>query len=129
MFGEVADYKGCEIKKSTKTRELWDNKLASDKDLADTCQRIYGKRSFFNYLFYEEESIAPTIVSAGHNSMILRSKPLYLSVTELISVSSFPKDYKATAGEIGYVCGMSVPPIMMHRIASRVYEQWLSKIK
>lgn len=28
-----------------------------------------------------------------------------------------------------YVCGMSVPPIMMAQIANQIYEQWLSKIR
>ena len=28
-----------------------------------------------------------------------------------------------------YIAGMSVPPVMMAHVASRVYDQWLSKIK
>lgn len=27
-----------------------------------------------------------------------------------------------------YICGMSVPPVMMAQVATRVYEQWLSKL-
>ena len=27
-----------------------------------------------------------------------------------------------------YVCGMSVPPVMMANVASNIYEQWLSKL-
>lgn len=27
-----------------------------------------------------------------------------------------------------YICGMSVPPIMMAQVATEVFNQWLSKI-
>lgn len=44
-------------------------------------------------------------------------------------VSSFPTDYDFGNQKPHYVCVMSVPPIMMAQVASRIYEQWLSKIK
>ena len=31
-------------------------------------------------------------------------------------------------GDIIEICGMSVPPIMMAQISSRIYEQWLTPI-
>lgn len=29
--------------------------------------------------------------------------------------------------DVGYFCGMSVPPFMMQRVADQIYKQWLSK--
>lgn len=37
-------------------------------------------------------------------------------------------DYKGNDMEIGYLCGMSVPPVMMANVANNIYEQWLSKL-
>ncbi len=53
----------------------------------------------------------------------------WLSNESVCKVSSFPQDYDFGNQKPYYVCGMSVPPVMIAQIASRVYEQWLSKIK
>ena len=37
--------------------------------------------------------------------------------------------YKLAGQQPHYVCGMSVPPVMMAQVASRIYDYWLSKIK
>lgn len=47
---------------------------------------------------------------------------------EIIKISSFPLDYKGNDKEIGYLCGMSVLPVMMANVANNIYEQWLSKL-
>ena len=40
------------------------------------------------------------------------------------------KDSDVIAGQQPhYVCGMSVPPVMMAQVASRIYDQWLTNIK
>ncbi len=43
-------------------------------------------------------------------------------------VSSFPQDYDFGTQKPEYICGMSVPPIMIAQIATQVYEQWLTKL-
>lgn len=45
-----------------------------------------------------------------------------------IKVSSFPQDYDFGTQKPEYICGMSVPPIMIAQIATQVYEQWLTKL-
>ncbi len=40
-------------------------------------------------------------------------------------MQSFPLDYDFMGANTQYVCGMSVPPIMMKRIAEQIYKQWL----
>lgn len=60
--------------------------------------------------------------------MPLYSKPILMSNTEIIKASSFPLDYDFGKENVCYVCGMSVPPIMMAQVANNIYEQWLSKL-
>lgn len=43
-------------------------------------------------------------------------------------ISTFPQDYNFCGLSPHYICGMSVPPVMMAQIATRIYEQWLSKL-
>lgn len=52
----------------------------------------------------------------------------WLSREDICKVSSFPLDYDFGSQKPHYVCGMSVPPIMIAQIATQVYEQWLIKI-
>ena len=40
----------------------------------------------------------------------------------------FPQDYDFGTQKPEYICGMSVPPIMIAQIATQVYEQWLTKL-
>lgn len=52
----------------------------------------------------------------------------WLSREDICKVSSFPLDYDFGSQKPHYICGMSVPPIMIAQIATQVYEQWLTKI-
>lgn len=78
----------------------------------------------------EKTDVHPTLI-AGYRD---KASPLpawerrWLSTSDICKVSSFPQDYNFAGQKPQYVCGMSVPPIMMAQVASRIYEQWLSKI-
>jgi len=51
-----------------------------------------------------------------------------LSDKTIIKIGSFPLDYNFSNKQGQYMIGMSVPPVMTAQIASRIYEQWLSKL-
>ncbi len=54
-----------------------------------------------------------------------------LNNDEIIKIQTFPSDYNFISNSkshVNYMCGMSVPPVMMANIADRVYSEWLSKI-
>ena len=79
----------------------------------------------------DKDMVHPTIL-AGYRQ---KASPMpswgmnWLSNESVCKVSSFPTDYDFGNQKPYYVCGMSVPPVMMAQVASRIYEQWLSKIK
>jgi len=54
-------------------------------------------------------------------------EPRYLSPSEIIRVQSFPEDYDFLGQDPGYVCGMSVPPLMMQRISLEIGRQLFGK--
>lgn len=68
----------------------------------------------------------PTVTSqiTGHN--FHWAEPRNFSKEEIIRFQSFPDDYNFCNQEAGYVCGMSVPPFMMQRVADQIYKQWLA---
>lgn len=67
-----------------------------------------------------------TIMSS--NTFAVQDHPNMLIDKELGLCSSFPADYEFAGNSPQYLYGMSVPPIMMAQVASRIYDQWLSKI-
>lgn len=124
-YGEFCDNEGRDIK--GKMYELWQNRKNGDTCMGDACKRIHGKASFFSQSYIYKDDIIPTLTS-HEDSLIPFDKPKYTSKHEVCCMSSFPQDYDFGNEKPHYVCGMSVPPIMMAQIASRVYDQWLSKI-
>ena len=125
-FGEVADYSGREAT-SKVVRTLWENREHGDVSQRDANQRIYGKCGNFNQAYVYSDRICPTLASK-ETCLILFDKPRYLGKSEVCCISSFPQDYDFCGQLPHYMCGMSVPPIMMAQVAHQIYEQWLSKL-
>lgn len=101
------------------------------KRLALWCKTIPGrsfakshpKGSFFNHSRAHFERPLQAVVS----STVHQTHPLYprlLSNLEIIKAQTFPLDFNFMGQNINYVCGMSVPPFMMQRIALEVQRQW-----
>ena len=127
LMKEITDFKGKEIKNGTKIRYVWEHREITDKDMSDTCMRLYGKELFFSKKYTLEDRICNTITSK-HDDLIHFTQPLYLSTSEICKVSTFPIDYNFCNQSPHYICGMSVPPVMMAQVASRVWKYWLSKL-
>lgn len=108
-------------------KRCWDNRQSGDIALCDAAIRNEGVYKFFNCKLVKADKIVSTL-AAKHESTIAYHKPSFLSDMECVLASSFPGDYDFCGERPNYVCGMSVPPVMMAQVASRIWEQWLSKI-
>ena len=126
MFGSVADYSGREIK-SKVIRLLWENRQNGDLNQGEANERLFGKGSNFNQSYVYADKVCPTLASK-ESCLIHFGQPRFLGQSEVCNISSFPQDYNFGGQSPHYVCGMSVPPVMMAQVASRIWEQWLSKI-
>lgn len=124
-YGEFADYMGKPYGKRMK--EMFDNRTHGDIDMSNAYRKLTGKRGFFNQCYLYEDEICNTL-TAHSDSAIPFKKPVYLSTAEVCNISTFPQDYDFCGFSPHYICGMSVPPVMMAQVATRVYEQWLSKL-
>lgn len=126
VYGEFADYEGRELL-SEKRRCYWEHRTDSDNDFGSITRRLDGNERCFNYVFVKENEVPPTL-PANSGKLICFDKPLTISKNEICSISSFPKDYDFKDNGWTELAGRSVPPVMMANIASRIYEQWLSKL-
>lgn len=63
-------------------------------------------------------------VKANHSDTWSPFSPRKLNLKELLKVGTFPQDYDFCEQSHKYLIGMSVPPVMIARIAEQVYQQW-----
>jgi DNA (cytosine-5)-methyltransferase 1 len=125
-FSEIVDYEGRNAD-SKVIKLLWENRKYGDLNQGETNFRLYGKNNNFNQVYVYTDRVCPTL--AGREScLVLYDKPKYLSKNEVCHISTFPEDYNFISNKPHYICGMSVPPVMMAQIASEIHSQWLSKI-
>lgn len=102
-------------------KKLADNAKFGERNLENACMRVCGKDSFFNYCFVYDHKVAPTLTA--HCNNIRWDNKTYLTKEDVLLISTFPQDYQFLndcPDHIAYVCGMSVPPIMLKRVAERI---------
>ncbi len=113
------------INKSTKAYGLMKFHMQpSDTSIGDINERVYGKHSNFNTPIFRFNKACPTITA---NSAAYREDICYVPDIDIISASTFPQDYDFNGNPVKYVCGMSVPPLMMAHIAKQIHNQWFKK--
>ncbi len=120
-FGEIKSGIGKPVTK--KCMELLKQKIPTDRKMSDINKRLYGKESQFNEILVWDDIVAPTITV--HGVFIRANDDSVFSDEDCIACQSFPYDYDFCGAEVQYICGMSVPPYMMHRISEEVKRQWL----
>lgn len=109
--------------------EGWDLKKHGEKCMGETYQRATGKRKAFSCMYLYKDAVCGTLTAHVDNACyVLFDEKRLLSKREWLLISSFPADYNFLSLNPGYVMGMSVPPVMMAQIASRIWEYWLSKL-
>lgn len=126
-LGEIADFKGKRISKTAKKYKLWENRQKEDHNLGEINYRLNGKWTNFGERLNHLDKVSYTITSRPHTNVHFE-QPCFYSDNEVIKISTFPSDYNFLDQDVNYVCGMSVPPVMMAQVATNVWEQWLSKI-
>lgn len=94
-----------------------------DRHVAHTSERVRNLVSMFADTYSYDERVAPTLAASGVSVRFVDG--LKYSVSDTINVQTFPQDYDFGRSDVRFVCGMSVPPVMMANISSEIYEQWL----
>lgn len=125
LFGNVREPTGKSIDPE-KAKDTWtcmQYVKPGDDCLADIKRRIYGKpNTGFSNIINQDYSIAHTLCS---NGLMLRAvDKSWMTEGDKRNIATFPQDYDFGDQTAQYVCGMSVPPVMMAQVASEVYEQW-----
>jgi DNA (cytosine-5)-methyltransferase 1 len=124
------DFKTNELgKKLTKeTIGIWEQRIDTDDDLCSIHERISGKQKRFQVKFIKDHK-TPLTIAAGEDSVPIKfDVPYRICMNEVKMIGSFPQDYNFINNKPNYLVGMSVPPVMTAQVATKIYEQWLSKL-
>lgn len=119
LFGEIKEGEGRTP--SQKAFDLLNAADEKDNSLENAHERLYGKKSWFTHVLCRDGYVMPTVV-AGHNCMWRFTEKEGCSDQDFINASTFPQDYDFLNENVSYICGMSVPPIMIKRIVTRLIE-------
>lgn len=127
-YGEIKDSNYKPFNEDTMTFERWKKRIKSDNCVGDTVQRTEnGKISGFTTQYVKDNRV-PNTLPAGGSAPIRFDVPGYVSDRDIKLIQTFPQDYNFMGNGVQYICGMSVPPIMMKKIAEQVKTQLLDKI-
>lgn len=122
-YGEIKEGKFKPLGKDTKFYQIASNAILSDKSIADTRIRLGEKGSAFQTFYIRDDAIVPT--QRAKPDLIDIDNIAYVSKETIRNSQTFPQDYdflNDTYANVGYICGMSVPPIMIKRIVTRLIE-------
>lgn len=125
-YKEIKEGIGAEA--SEKAKILLDNALETDTLLSYAYERVYGKRSWFTHVLCRDDYVMPTVV-AGHDCMWRFTEKTHCSDEDYRNAQTFPQDYNFGKEEVAYICGMSVPPLMIKRLVTRLIESGLFDYK
>ena len=127
-YGDIKDTQYKPINKNTMLYKRWLKRCRKDNSISDIVERTEnGKVSSFNMQFVKDDRI-PNTLAAG--SLFLRfDVPASISDRDIKLIQTFPQDFDFLNQNVQYICGMSVPPIMMSKIAKQIKIQLLDKLK
>ena len=124
-FGEVRSKTGRE--NNEYAISVLKYKIPSDTDFADIKMRISSINSDFSRKILWDD--CPTQTLNTYTQAFIRAcDDMQVSIHDMIAIATFPEDFNFGAKNIhtktAFLTGMSVPPIMMERIATQIYRQW-----
>lgn len=109
-----------EIKKGKKAN-LARMAKPGDINLLRASQEFDGKNNFFSERVQWKSDVVWTITANG-SCIWIENLGYQINDLEVINASTFPQDYDFCDERIPYICGMSVPPVMMKRVVTRLIE-------
>ena len=122
-YGDIKAGSALPLGEDTDYRRLTIASLPTEKNIGEVNLRVNSKVSGFNTYFVDEDSVVPTLRCKA--DLIDRDSIAFISNESMIHAQTFPEEFDFcinSRANIAYVCGMSVPPIMIKRIVTRLIE-------
>lgn len=129
-YGEIKSGKGKPLNKNTQTYKVLCKATKDDLRLSDVFARLGEKERCFNNKIAWDENVLQTILAKlQYNRGVEKER---ITEMDIIHAQTFPEDYDFlfdSWDHVSYICGMSVPPIMIKRIVERLMESGIFDVK
>lgn len=119
-YGQIKSGIGKELNKNTEIYRWLCKAKDCDKRISDTIVRCGEKEKLFNHRICWSNNIMQTVTAAG--KLLRGEEKTHVSDTDIISAQTFPQDYDFNGQNVQYICGMSVPPVMIKRLVTRIID-------
>lgn len=122
-YGVIKEGEGTPLNKDTLTYKTLCQATHDDLRIADVLVRLGEKERMFGTKIAWEENVLQTLTAKLE--YIRGTEKERISVEDIIHAQTFPEDYDfiaKTFTNVAYICGMSVPPVMIKRIVTRLIE-------
>ena len=123
LYGEIKSGKGKPINPDTQTYKMLCIATKEDLRLADIFNRLGEKeRCFNNKIAWDDKVLQTLTAKLDYNRGVEKER---ITEMDVIRAQTFPEDYNFMSdswSDVAYICGMSVPPIMIKRIVNRLIE-------
>lgn len=124
LYGEIKQGEGEHLNPETMDYKMLGKAKRCDSNIANIYERLGEKPKRFSAMLCWDDAVLPTILAQlFHYRPIEKSR---ISAMDVIHAQTFPEDFDFMAKstrDIEYVCGMSVPPVMMKRVVTKLIEQ------
>lgn len=127
-YGEIKCGEGQPVKQDTQLYKMLCQATPDDLRIADVFVRLGMKEKCFGAKIAWENNVLQTITAKLDYTRGVEKERI--SKMDVIHAQTFPEDYDFLSGgwhDVAYVCGMSVPPIMIKRIVGRLVESGVFK--
>lgn len=122
-YGEIKSGKGATIRQDTQVYKMLCMATHDDYRISDVFVRLGMKEKCFGAKIAWDENVLQTLTAKlDYNRGVERER---ITEQDIIHAQTFPEDYNFIPGtwtNVAYICGMSVPPIMIKRIVMRLIE-------
>ena len=120
-YGEIRSGQGKPLNKNTQAYKYIKQATPKDKRIIDVLARMGEKEKCFGHKIAWDRNVLQTITASLDYT---RGDTLEsISSEDIIHAQTFPEDYQFEKTNVAYVCGMSVPPVMMKRVVKRLIDQ------
>ena len=120
-YGEIREGKGRPINKDTQTYEMLLKATPDDLRIADVFVRLGMKEKCFGAKIAWNDKVLQTLTAKLDYSRGVEKERI--TEKDIIHAQTFPEDYDFMSNswhDVAYICGMSVPPIMIKRIVTKL---------
>lgn len=123
-YRDIKSGHGAKLNSNTKDYIMLGKAEHDDRNIASIYERLGEKPRRFSAAICWDDNVLPTILAKiFHYRPEERER---ISPMDVIHAQTFPEDYNFCSErylDVDYICGMSVPPVMMKRVVLKLIEQ------